>query len=49
MGKCRALLIVSIVTKAISVTMASTDIVSKIEVQTEEIVSNFPECHVFFQ
>ena len=49
MGKCRALLIVSIATKAISVTMASTDIVSKIEVQTEVIVSNFRECHVFFQ
>lgn len=48
MGKCRALLIVSIATKAISVTMASTDIVPKIEVQTEVIVSNFRERHVYF-
>ena len=42
------LLIVSIVTKVISVTMASTDIVSKIEVQTEEIVSNFREFACIF-
>ena len=49
LGGVKLWLIDCSVTKVVLEKMVSTDIVSKIEVQAEEIVSSFTECFVFPQ